>query len=148
MGVINQDNFSTHKVVGLTAPVAITGDTTSGACDLQGFASATFYVYFGADTTPPDGSNYWACKLTECDTSGGSYTDVAAADVIGSTANAFGVVNSGSEDEAVYALGYKGSKRYVKVVVDETGTVSTTVAVFAVLGDPAITPAGNTVQGS
>jgi hypothetical protein len=149
MGVINKDNFNNIKIAQALAPVAITGDTTSSAIDTLGYASCSCFVMFGADATPPDAAtNLWDCYLTECDTSGGSYTTVDAADVIGSTTNAFGKVNSGTEDELTYGLGYKGSKRYLKIVINETGAVSTIASAFAVLGHPATAPVDNTVQGS
>jgi len=146
---MNKDNFNTTKVVLMTAPVAVTGDTTSGACALAGYESASFFVAFGADATPPDApTNYWHCKLTECATVAGSYTDVAAGDIIGHTANTFGLVNSATDDEKVYGLGYKGRMPFVKVELIEEGAVSSIACVFAVLGHPADAPVGNVVQAS
>ena len=142
------DNFSTHKVVLAEVPAAITGTATSDTIDLLGFNSVTCYVAFGADTTPPDGSNYWTCTIHESDAASSGFAAAAAGDVIGNTANAFGVVNSGDDDNAIYALGYKGTKRYLRIVVTETGAVSTTICAFAVLGNASDGPVSNTVQGS
>ena len=149
---MRHDNFSDTQIAQMLAPQAITGDTTTAAAALTGFDSATFNVAFGADATPPDAAtNLWNCYLTECDTVGGSYTTVADADCIdGTTApvNAFGKVNSGSEDELTYSLGYKGTKPFVKIEINETGAVSTIAYAWANLGHPHKAPVSNTVQGS
>ncbi len=146
MGVINKDIFNNIKVVSMTTPVATSADAESGACALAGYASAAFYVYMGADATPPDtATNLWSFRLLECATVGGSYTAVADADVIGATTNSFGIVNDAAEDNAVYGLGYKGSQPFVKVDIIETGAVSTILGVFAVLGHPSIAPTGQVV---
>lgn len=57
-------------------------------------------------------------KLTECATSGGTYTDVAAADVDGSVPQ----VASTATDQADFILRYTGSLGYIKLVA--TGATS------------------------
>ena len=49
-----------------------------------------------------------------------TFTDVAAADLLGG-ANGV-VVDAAAEDEVVIARSYIGSKRYVRVFIDHTGT--------------------------
>lgn len=128
-----KDVFNEVKIEQLLAPVVRTATTTSSACGLAGYEGAMFSVLFGVSADTLSASVTWDCKLTECATSGGSYTDVAAADVIGHTSNAFGAIDDMSEDAAVYSLGYKGTKAYVKVVVTATGSHSsgTPIAIVA-----------------
>lgn len=147
-------NFDKIKVDLLHPPAALSADLVCTACDLLGFNSASFFVLYGADATPPDGTtNYWHCKLTECDEVGGTYTDVADADTVPLTGvtpdNAFGFCQSASEDNSIYGIGYIGSKRFIKVEVIEEGTVSLAgVAVIAVKAHAADVPVANVQQGS
>ncbi len=106
-----------HKVVFAHSikPAVIKSTATGDAVDCYGYESVTVIVYSGTVT---DGTHTW--KLTECDTSGGSYTDVDAADLLGS----FAVVDS-SHDETFTKVGYIGQKRYIKVVNTVTGSPST-----------------------
>ena len=117
-----RDVFNRVKIEQLLAPVVCTTTQTSSACGTAGYEGAMFSVLFGTSADTLCAACAWDCKLTECATSGGLYTDVAAADVIGAASDAFGSVNDASEDDAIYSLGYKGTKAYVKVVVTVTGT--------------------------
>lgn len=117
-------------------------DTASSWLDTAGFNAAEIVVTIGA-LTGVDGSNYILPVLQECDTTvGTSATAVAAADVYG----AFTKVDSTSEDSVVQRVGYCGSKRYVRVNLDYTGT-GISAGIVGVLGivsgartEPAGTP--------
>jgi hypothetical protein len=120
----------------LTDPANATATVTSGETDLAGYEGLTCQVSYGESADTLSGSLYWTAKLQESDTSGASFTDVAAADVVtneATAANSFGLVNAAAEDDASYYLGYKGNKRYVRVVVTATGSHSsgTPIAIFA-----------------
>lgn len=124
--------------VSLTAPATVTAAVTSTACDVSGYEGAAFGVHFGVSGDTLSASVYWTCKLQECATEAGSYTDVVTADIqIGST-NSFGLIDSLSEDAEIYWIGYGGSKPYVKVVVTPTGThtYGTPIGILAFLGMP------------
>lgn len=142
-----RDVFNRTLIEQLTDPAVSSASVTSAACDLAGCEGVMFSVSFGESGDTLSGSVKWDCKLTECATSGGSYTDVAAADVIGNTTNQFGLVDAAADDDAVYSLGYKGSKRYVKVVVTKTGTHTngTPISIYAVK-DLANKPPSNAVN--
>ncbi len=71
--------YDAIKVVKGVAPVAQTAaEVLSAAIDTIGYNSALVEVETGAATGTPDSYSV-ACKVTECDTSGGSYADVAGA---------------------------------------------------------------------
>lgn len=104
-------------------------DTASSWLDLAGYNAAEIVVTIGT-LTGVDGSNYITPVLQECDTTAaGSASAVAAADIYG----AFTKVDATNEDSVVQRVGYCGSKRYVRVNLDYTGT-GISAGVVGVLG--------------
>ena len=93
-------------------------DHSSDWLDLQGFEGGCISAIIGA-LTGVDGSNYVTPILQESDTTADTDASaVAAANMIGS----FTKVDSTSEDSVVQTVGYIGSKRYIRVKFDYTGT--------------------------
>lgn len=131
------NNITTSQVA---TPAVATADVTSSAIDISGYGSLAVLFNIGASGDTLSGSVYWTLKLTECDTSGGTYTDVAAADTHNGVATV--VIDDNAEDATVVKFGYKGSKRYVKAVAAKTGTHTngTPIGIVAVLGSPADAP--------
>jgi hypothetical protein len=99
------------------APQSIGGVVAGTAIDLQGAEAALIVLQNGAATTAA------TIKVQECDTSGGTYTDVADSDLIGLTGNTSGVAQTAS---TVVKVSYIGSKRFIKV-----STTAGTAALFA-----------------
>lgn len=130
-----RDLYNNISVVQASAPAVATASVTSSAIDLQGFERVAVIFAVGATGDTLSGSIYWTLKLTECDTSGGSYTDVVLADLHNAAATV--VIDSNSEDETAVKFGYKGSKRYLKAVATQTGTHTngTPIGVLALLGE-------------
>ena len=146
---MHTDFFNGIKPELLTVPANKTATVTSSECDLTGYDGASFLVLFGTSGDALGAALYWSCKLQESDTSGSGFTDVAADGIVGSTANAFGVVNAAADDDAVYGLGYKGKDKIVRVVVTATGVhaAGTIIGILA-LKKPMTEPDGPTVLGS
>jgi len=115
------------KVVPSILPQAATGDVTGSAVDTKGFFSAT--LEFTATTALVGGT----VKLTECATSGGTYTDVASDDIIGT--NDVAAV----EDDTV-TIGYVGSLRYLKAVF--THSANGVISGDVILASPQVAPTG------
>lgn len=112
------------------ALVAAAGTTTGDPVDTLGFRSATAFLSVGTVT---DGTH--AVTLKECDTSGGSYTDVAVGDIVGGAQ----FVALVSDTDQV--IGYQGSKRFLKVVdVVTGGATGAQLAAVIVLGRPRSKP--------
>lgn len=115
------------------APAANRTATTNGTgVDLAGYRSAVGIVQLGTIT---DGT--WTPKLEESDDNS-SWGDVAAADRSGSF-----TARTSANDETVEEVSYYGSKRYIRITVEET-VASTTGALFNALivrGDPLTQPA-------
>lgn len=99
------------------AAVAINTDTTtaSAAIDMQGAEGALILMHSGV-IAGGDGANVYTPLITECDTSNGSFTAVADADLINTEASA---VLDG-DTEGVKKIGYIGTKRYIKVSIVST----------------------------
>lgn len=109
---------------------AITSDTTTvgNEIDTNGFESVTFIAQAGVVT---DGT--YTPEITECDTSGGSFTAVADDFLIGTEADA-----ALTASNTVSRIGYVGKKRYVKFSFVSTSTSSGVAAAsaIAILGSP------------
>lgn len=108
-------------VVQAIAPAVQTATVTSAALDLLGFGSAAFVVNTGAIA----GSGNFTAKVQESDTTtAGDFTDVAADHLHGSLP---AVLSANS----VAKVGYRGFKRYLRLVL--TLNSGTSIAAGAVL---------------
>ncbi len=124
-----KDIYSELGIVAAVVPATLTATNTSAAIDLQGFYGAMVIIQTGAI----GGSGNFTPKLTECATSGGTYTDVAAADLNGSFTDPLAA-------SSVYKVGYRGNKRYIKTVLTLNSGTSIVAGVVVVKGAPAIAP--------
>jgi hypothetical protein len=108
-----QDLVNNIKIARSISPTRITDNTvqTGQAVDGANFDSVTHVLAVG---TLADADVTLAVEVQECDTSGGSYTAVADADLIGTEAGAALVF---SDDNEQVKIGYIGKKRYTKLVV-------------------------------
>lgn len=111
-------------VVSFYATARTAAATGDAYVDMKGYEEAIILIQSDVIT---DGTA-WVFELKECDTSGGSYTAVADADLIpgGPTAGdlepTFSLV---TEDHVERWFGYKGSKRYLRIdLTSVTGSPS------------------------
>jgi hypothetical protein len=93
------------------APAARTASANGTGVDLQGSESAVVMFSLGALT---DGTH--TPKVQESDASGSGYTDVAAADLIGSL--------SALSANTIQQVGYIGNKRYIRAVLTVAGATT------------------------
>jgi hypothetical protein len=101
----------------------IKGDTI----DTTGFESAAFVINTGA-VSPASPLPSFTAKLQESDTTtDGDFTDVAAADLVGT-------LPASLEASSVYKQSYIGHKQYVRVVVTKNSGTSVAAGAVAVLG--------------
>ena len=116
------DLYNNIALVHALAPQTINTNTTtaSSAIDLDGYEGALITFHSGA-IAGTSAANIFTPLITECDTSGGTYTDVADADLIGTEAAA---VHNGGTDNTITKIGYVGSKRYIKVSIVSTATTT------------------------
>ena len=125
-------------------PVVLAADNTPAAIDRQGYESAELVLGIGIGGITFDSSNKIEIKLTHSDDDS-TYTDVATADMIGVTVSGSGIIKSlvaAHAAAAKYRFGYRGNKRYLKLLFDFTGTHGTGTAVDAtwLFGNPSVAP--------
>lgn len=125
-----KDLFSNVRVAAALAPAVQSSATTTAALDLRDFGS----VVYAVDTGAIVGDGDFGVKLQHSDTTtSGDFVDVPAA-LVASNAPATLVASS------AYKLGYKGTKRYVRLALTKAGGTSIAAGATAILGSPAVAP--------
>lgn len=119
------DLESESTISQIVDPATATGDVTSSAVDLAGFRGCSVLALIGESGDTLSGSVKIELELQESDDNS-TYTACADADitnaVTGTNTGTFAVIDAAAEDDAVYPCTYLGSKRYLKVVANLTGT--------------------------
>lgn len=120
-----RDIVNNLKVVSSLLPLTRTTDANGAAADLQDFQGAMVVAHLGASGDALSGSLKIELELEHSDDNS-TFTDCADADlsaaVTGTNTGTFAVVDASGEDSKAYKVGYKGNKRYVRVVYNITGT--------------------------
>jgi len=151
----SRDLTNNVKGVGVLLPAVRTTTTLSTKADTQGFESVIARIHIGTYGDAQSGSVYMEAELQESDDDS-TYTAVADADLLfpvaqgkaartgTATGTFFQSKTTGANDAAGhYDVGYRGSKRYLKINLRFTGTHSTgtpSSATFS-LGHPSFVPA-------
>lgn len=135
------------KTEQLFKPQTVTADQNTASTDLSGFNSLLLIASVGLSGDTLSGSVKIEYEVEHSDNNS-TWVDCADADLIDAVAGAtntgtFAVVNSAATDETVYKASYIGGKRYVRVVINVTGTHTngTPQSIIAVKGDPVYSPA-------
>jgi hypothetical protein len=133
-----RDLYNSYKVAPAFGPVARPAGAGI-AVDLQGFEGALFVFQSGAMGAV---AATYTWKLTECDTSGGVYTDVAAENMVNGVLTVVFDQAVGADANASKKLGYIGKKQYIKVYSTEStaGAPTSVIGASAVLGRPRHAP--------
>lgn len=148
-----KDFVNDKKVSQVLAPAVRTADA-NGEIDRKGYDALTIEANFGAEGVTLSGTDKIEIVIEHSDTSGSGHVAVDAADIIvpdnaptgaqapDSNGTVF-VADGNSDIPAVAAFGYKGSKRYVKVTLNFSGThgTGTPTAITAILENPLYRPA-------
>jgi hypothetical protein len=120
-----RDNVSNFGTVQTIAPAVQAATIKGAAVDRLGFESLAFVVNTGAIV----GDGDFTAKVQESDTTtDGDFTDVAAGDLIGTLPASLAAAS-------VVKVGYRGFKRYVRLVLMKNGGTSIAAGAVAVLGD-------------
>ena len=141
--------FTSSKVpVVVIGAATLSADNTPSAIDLQGYDSATLLLQIGIGGITFDGTNKIEFVLTHSDDNS-TYTNVSATDLTGASAPT--TVTSGIIKSLIVAkaaadvseYGYIGSKRYLKLLADFSGTHGTGTPICATInkGKPFVTSA-------
>ncbi|MVA47333.1 hypothetical protein GOZ83_19960 [Agrobacterium vitis] len=125
----------------------LTADNTPAAIDLRGYDSAEVCLDIGVGGITFSGTNKIEFVLTHSD-DGTTYTNVADADMLGVSGISNGIIKAltaAHAAAAVYRYGYKGGKRYLKLLADFGGThgTGTPIAASVILGNGFSNPQAN-----
>lgn len=126
-------NDGVHSVaIGTTG----TGKTTAAVKTSADHQSLEFVIDYGAITAT---NAVFTVLMTESSTTGGTFTSVADADMLGTEALA-GVAaaatrTDGTSKNVAKKIGYKGNKEFVKVKVSSTVTAGTPISIIPMLGN-------------
>lgn len=124
-----RDLYSSIKTALALAPAVQSATVNGVAVDLKGSGRVAIVVATGAI----DGAGVFGAKLQESDASGSGFADVTA-ELVDSNAPAALAAAS------TYRLGYRGHKRYVRLVLTRASGTSIAAGAVAVLSDLAERP--------
>lgn len=142
---VTREHYSDIGYDSLLVPAVRNADTNSTAVDTDGFQSVTLIAHVGASADTLNSTNKIEIEVEESDDNT-TFTDVANANLTnyttGTNAGTVAVVNSNATASTLYKVGYKGTKRYVRLVYNFSGTHSTgtVTAASATKGHPHIAP--------
>lgn len=125
-----KDLYSNLAVVTALAPAVQAAAVTGATIDLQGFGGAVFTLATGAIA----GAGDFGAELQHSDTNTGGDFVAVPDDLVISNAPAT-LTASGA-----FKLGYRGSKRYVRLALTKEGGTSIAAGAVAILGQPAVAP--------
>lgn len=138
---MNHDLVSDLKANTLIGAETLAADNTPTSIDLAGYGSCTILISVGAGGITFSGTNKIEFVLTESDDNS-SFSNVASTDIIHAVqAVSSGIVYSLTAAHAsadTVRFGYKGTKRYLKLLADFSGThgTGTPISATAILGHP------------
>ncbi len=118
-----RDAKSQFKTANTLLPIAATNtaDGTGIGVDTNGFQSALMVLTMGVPLTTLSGSVYWVVQFQEHDEdTAGHYTNIADADLEGGV-NLI-TINADGEASRSISRGYKGGKRWLRIICTGTGT--------------------------
>src|SRR5690606_20000199 len=142
-----KDLHSSLTIVSAIGAAVLAADNTPAAIDLQGYNSAEIVLAIGIGGITFSGTNKIEFTVTHSDDNS-SYTAVADADLLGVSGTSGGIVKTlvaAHAAAACYRVGYKGGKRYLKVLAKFSGThgSGTPIAAMVIKGDGTDNPQAN-----
>jgi hypothetical protein len=138
-----QDIHSCVFIDTLIANATYSADTTPAVVDLQGFDAAEIVLALGAGGITFSGTNKIEFVLTHSDDNS-TYSNVADADMLGVTGITSGIIKAltAAQAAAIVRFGYKGGKRYLKLLADFSGThgTGTPIGAYVIKGEAFVEP--------
>lgn len=128
-----KDLHSAINIATAIGAVVLSADNTPVAIDLQGYNSAEILLGIGIGGITFSGTNKIEFVVTHSDDDS-TYTNVTDADIIGAASISNGIIKSliaAHAAAASYRFGYKGGRRYLKVLADFSGTHGAGTPVYA-----------------
>lgn len=130
---LHRENYNSITPVVLIGNATLAADNTPASVDLQGFDAATVLLSIGAGGITFDATNKVEFVLTHSDDDS-TYTNVTDDDVIGVTGITGGIIHSlvaAHASATETKIGYRGGKRYLKLLADFSGTHGTGTPIAA-----------------
>lgn len=127
-----KDLHSRLNVATAIGNAVLAADNTPAAIDLQGYNAAEVILGIGVGGITFSGTNKIEFVLTHSDDNV-SYTNVADADMLGVSGISNGIIKALTAAHAAaasYRFGYKGGKRYLKLLADFSGTHGTGTPIY------------------
>ena len=136
------------RTVSSLVPVLKTADTDCTGVDLQGYESAEVVFFIGARGDTWDASNHIQLEIEES-SDNSTYTDVADASltdtVTGTNTGTVAKLDAAGDGSQIYRTSYIGGSRYIRPVLNFTGTHSTgtVIGALVILGNARSAPTAN-----
>lgn len=121
----------TTAPVQILTPATVTADGTTRVVDRYGWDSVAFDLLLGS-ATGLDSSNRLVFTLKASDTETGTFEAVATTDLD----ELLPEIDANGKTAKCYRVEYLGTKRFLRLDFDVTGSVSLPMAVVAQLGGP------------
>jgi hypothetical protein len=118
----------------LIGNATLAADNTPASIDRRGYEALEILLAIGVGGITFSGTNKIEFVLTHSDDDS-TYTNVTDADMIGVSGISNGIIKSlvaAHAAAAVYRYGYKGGKRYLKLLADFSGTHGTGTPIAAI----------------
>lgn len=136
-----KDTYTSQAPIQGLASQVLTGDANGDSVDLQFYEAAQIIAAVGASGDTLSGSVLVDLEVEHADDDGtgspDTWEDCADADLLnavtGTNTGTFARIDDPAEDEAVYATGYIGGKRWVRVVANLTGTHTNGIPIGVVI---------------
>ena len=128
------------KVQSVLAPATVTATGNTSGVNVADFGSLMFLVHAGAMVF--DGSNYLDLIVQESDDDS-TYTTCDDDAIYNAEDGDNGIakkLDDTTDQNSVHVIHYRGNKKYARIRMVETGTVSCPIGVTAVAGDPELMP--------
>jgi len=122
---MQKDFINNHKITQVIAPAVQTIDVDGTSVDMRGYHDVTFIGLVGAEGDTLSGSVMIELEVEESDDDS-TFTDVADDElqgyVAGTNDGCFAVIDANGEAPSVHKATYHGNARYVRPVINLTGT--------------------------
>ena len=121
----NKDLANNLLMTQVLDPATTSATVNTAGLDMKGATGGMINVLIGESGDTLSSSVKWDLILQDSDDDSSysavtSNTDVSFADV--DSSGIFATIDAAAEDDASYAIGYNGAKRYVRVACTKTGT--------------------------
>ena len=139
-----QDLANNIKLMQSIAPAALDADANGTGVDTQGYENVAVVVDSGVEGITLSSTNKIEFELEHSDDNS-SWSDAESADVNGTLGSGglFLTLDANAESPQISEIEYLGTKRYVRVVANFSGThgTATPMSAFVILGKPRHAPA-------